>query len=219
MHMNNYCTNCGNRLKKRDLVCSECNTPIIDLPDDYEFKSFSEKSANKKTRNIVIFCSLFVLGLFLIYFVFVNVKSGVYLDKYVKPFLKENYGDLDYSIEYDGSGKCIVSGNCYFDPVRGCDGGACEEYEYLNEFGCFSYYYIVETADEKFVVTVVDYDKKVSVVKGRSIYGAEEEEDVKKSVDDTSDDVLHTNDGNNSLETDNHDAIIDESDYTYMNEN
>ena len=217
--MNNYCTNCGNRLKKRDLVCSECNTPIIDLPEGYEFKGISEKSANKKTRNIVIFCSLFVLVLFLIYFVFVNVKSGVYLDKYVKPFLKENYGDLDYLIEYDGSGKCIVSGNCYFDPVRGCDGGACEEYEYLNEFGCFSYYYIVETADEKFVVTVVDYDKKVSVVKGRSIYGAEEEEDVKKSVDDTSDDVLHTNDGNNSLETDNHDAIIDESDYTYMNEN
>lgn len=217
--MNNYCTNCGNQLKKRDLVCSECNTPIIDLPDDYEFKSISEKSDNKKTRNIVIFCSLFVLVLFLIYFVFVNVKSGVYLDKYVKPFLKENYGDLDYSIEYDGSGKCIVSGNCYFDPVRGCDGGACEEYEYLNEFGCFSYYYIVETADENFVVTVVDYDKKVSVVKGRSIYGAEEEEEVKESVDDISDDVLHTNDGNNSLETDNHDAIIDESDYTYMNEN
>lgn len=217
--MNNYCTNCGNRLKKRDLVCSECNTPIIDLPDDYEFKSVSEKSANKKTRNIVIFCSLFVLGLFLIYFVFVNVKSGVYLDKYVKPFLKENYGDLDYSIEYDGSGKCIVSGNCYFDLVRGCDGGACDEYEYLNEFGCFSYYYIVETADENFVVTVVDYDKKVSVVKGRSIYGAEEEEEVEESIDDTSDDVLHTNDGNNSLETDNNDAIIDESDYTYMNEN
>lgn len=217
--MNNYCTNCGNRLKKRDLVCSECNTPIIDLPDDYEFKSVSEKSANKKTRNIVIFCSLFVLGLFLIYFVFVNVKSGVYLDKYVKPFLKENYGDLDYSIEYDGSGKCIVSGNCYFDLVRGCDGGACDEYEYLNEFGCFSYYYIVETADEKFVVTVVDYDKKVSVVKGRSIYGTEEGEEVEENVDDTSDDVLHANDGNNSLETDNHDAIIDESDYTYMNEN
>ena len=218
--MNNYCTNCGNQLKKRDLVCSECNTPIIDLPEGYEFKGISEKSANKKTRNIIIFCSLFVLVLFLIYFVFVNVKSGVYLDKYVKPFLKENYGDLDYSIEYDGSGKCIVSGNCYFDPVRGCDGGACEEYEYLNEFGCFSYYYIVETADENFVVTVVDYDKKVSVVKGRSIYGSEEEEEeVKESVDDTSDDVLHTNDGNNSLETDNHDAIIDESDYTYMNEN
>lgn len=217
--MNNYCTNCGNQLKKRELVCSECNTPIIDLPEGYEFKGISEKSANKKTRNIVIFCSLFVLVLFLIYFVFVNVKSGVYLDKYVKPFLKENYGDLDYSIEYDGSGKCIVSGNCYFDPVRGCDGGACEEYEYLNEFGCFSYYYIVETADENFVVTVVDYDKKVSVVKGRSIYGAEEEEEVKESVDDTSDDVLHTNDGHNSLETDNHDAIIGESDYTYMNEN
>lgn len=217
--MNNYCTNCGNQLKKRELVCSECNTPIIDLPDDYEFKGISKKSTNKKTRNIVIFCSLFVLVLFLIYFVFVNVKSGVYLDKYVKPFLKENYGDLDYSIEYDGSGKCIVSGDCYFDPVRGCDGGACEEYEYLNDFGCFSYYYIVETADEKFAVTVVDYDKKVSVVKGRSIYGAEEEEEVLESIDDTSDDVLHTNDGNDNLEKDNHDAIIDESDYPYMNEN
>ena len=45
--MNNYCTNCGKKLNKGEFVCQHCNTPIIDLPYNYIYKSPKKKKLNK----------------------------------------------------------------------------------------------------------------------------------------------------------------------------
>lgn len=83
--------------------------------------------------------------------------------------MKKNFKENDYSIEYMSSGKCVVSGNCMFDPLFGCDGGVCQEYTFLE--GCKSYYYSVEIKDETYTITVFYKDKVYSVIEGENIYG------------------------------------------------
>ena len=35
MFMNNYCTNCGEKLSEDDIVCSKCGCPVVALPEGY----------------------------------------------------------------------------------------------------------------------------------------------------------------------------------------
>ena len=169
--MNNYCTNCGKKLKSNELVCENCNIPIIDLPCNYVYISPKKK---KIIRNILIVLGLIILGIVIFCFarqLSYKIKINALQKKYVNPYLIENYGNLNYSIKYDTSGKCIISGNCYFDPVMGCDGGVCQVYKYLDENECRAYYYSVESDTQKFIVTVVNKDNQFYAVEGRNIYG------------------------------------------------
>lgn len=63
--MNNYCTNCGKKLKKDELVCKNCHTAIIDLPYNSDYKSIKK---NKRTKNILIAISIFILCISVIRF-------------------------------------------------------------------------------------------------------------------------------------------------------
>ena len=174
--MNNYCTNCGKKLKHNELVCKNCQTPIVDLPYDYEYKSPQKAKLLKVILIIIVIFLLCILSIFIAKTLIQKNKVNSLQNNYVEPYLQQNYPNTNYSIEFDYSGKCIISGNCYFDPVQGCDGGACQEYEYLSDEDCQSYYYNVSTAKTNFVVTVVYKDNTYYVVEGRNIYGEDEKE-------------------------------------------
>ena len=81
--MNNYCTNCGNKLNKNDLVCQNCNTPIIDLPYNYIYKSPQKKRINKiliiSLSTLVSLIILIILG----YILKINVLKTKYVEKYI----------------------------------------------------------------------------------------------------------------------------------------
>lgn len=180
--MNNYCTNCGKSLKKDDLKCSLCDTPIIDLPDDYVFSSKTSKKYRKFEKISLILILVFVLIIITISFsqkFFKNKKINKLQTKYVEPFIKENFPKKEYTVEYESSGKCIIAGECslagtIFDTFLSCDNGntSCKEYEYLD--GCQSYYYSVKTDKKEYIITVFQKDKKYSVVNGKNIYGKDE---------------------------------------------
>ena len=184
--MNNYCTNCGKKLEKDELVCKKCNTPIVDLPHDYVYTSPEKEKRNKnifKIFLIINFCLLIII--FLILGVKGNEKHKVnnLQKRYVEPYLNKNYGSGNYSVRYDSSGKCIISGNCYRNDS--CNfGGGCQEYEYLDRAQCKSYYYYVNTTHKDFVVTVVKKKNNISVVEGRNIYGTDKSEEKVYNFDD-----------------------------------
>lgn len=90
--------------------------------------------------------------------------------------MKQNYSDTNYSIKYNTSGECIISGNCDFDPVMGCDGGSCQPYKYLDKSECESHYYKVKIDTKELIITVVNKDKTYSVVEGKNIYGTDKQD-------------------------------------------
>ena len=168
--MNNYCTNCGKRLEKDDLVCKNCNTPIIDLPYNYDYKS-SEAKKNEKSFSIVtgicMLCVLCIAAFFFVNHVARKNKISKMQKEYIEPYLKENYSNLNYSIEYNSSGKCIVSGNCYFDITMGCNGTrTCQNYVYHDKNYCKSYYYSIKSDTKEFILTVVHKNGQYYVVEG-----------------------------------------------------
>lgn len=188
--MNNYCTNCGNKLEIDDLVCKTCNAPIIELPYNYDYKSPEKKERTRKTLTIICICLLCVITFCFAKGVINKIKVSKMQKEYVEPYLKENYSNLNYSIKYDSSGKCIVSGDCYFDPAMGCDGGACREYTYLDKNDCKSYYYSIKSDTKEFILTVVDRNNQFSVVEGKNIYGKDKENHEYTSINDT-DDIIN----------------------------
>lgn len=171
--MNNYCTNCGNKLNKNDLVCQNCNTPIIDLPYNYIYKSPQKKRINKI---IIISLSILVSLIILIILGYI-LKINVLKTKYVEKYILDNYPNQKYTIKYNSSGKCIVSGNCYYNWGSGCDQNSCDEYKYLNRFKCRSYYYNVKIDKKNFIITVFRKGLKYSVVEGKNIYGIKEDDE------------------------------------------
>lgn len=177
--MNNYCTNCGKKLKKGDLVCDSCNTPIVDIPTDYNYVS----PVTKKIVKYILITLLVIIITFFGYdrlkILYKNMKIKSLESKYVIPYLKNTYGESNYDVNYDTSGKCIISGDCAFDPSLGCDGGTCMPYKYLDENTCTSYYFLANVKGKWITVTVVDNDGELSVVEGKNIYGIKED-DVKE---------------------------------------
>ena len=105
----------------------------------------------------------------------------------VEPYIKKTYPDKDYSIKYHSQGKCIIDGDCLFDPSMGCDGGTCYPYKYLESEDCKSYYYSVELENETITITVVHQRKKYYVVEGKNIYGKDklEEKESDSDLEDT----------------------------------
>lgn len=171
--MNNYCTNCGKKLEKEELVCKDCNTPIVDLPYNYKYRSPARKKAFK-TIIIIIVIGLICFLTFIVTKVVVNrINVNVMQKKYVEPYMKANYGAYKYSIKYNYSGKCIISGSCYKN--IGCD-GSCDEYKYLDKGDCRSIYYSIKMNQKEFTVTVVNNKGHISVIEGKNIYGIKDED-------------------------------------------
>lgn len=171
--MNNYCTNCGKKLNKGEFVCQHCNTPIIDLPYNYIYKSPKKKKLNK----ILIATMSILLSLIIIIVLEYILKINILKKKYVEKYVLEAYPNQKYSIKYSQSGKCIVSGNCYKNWGSGCDQNYCEEYNYLSRFTCRSYYYNVKIGSKDHIITVFRKNGKYSVVEGRNIYSIKQDSD------------------------------------------
>lgn len=167
--MNNYCTNCGKPLSKHDMFCTNCGTPIVDIP--YDYVPPIEKEKKKKRLKIIGIILLSIVAIILIIIIIKIITIKSLQKKYVEPFL----GEGNYEISYSSSGQCVIAGECSPNIFRGCDGG-CKLYEYLPEDECKSYYYNVDTENERFTVTVFKKDGKYSAVRGKNIYG----EDYKK---------------------------------------
>lgn len=186
--MNNYCTNCGKKLEKDELVCKKCNTPIVDLPDNYVYVSPERKKLNKIILKLLIIIGICLLVIALIFFclnVFNKHKVNNYQKKYVEPYLDKKYGNGNYSVNYDSSGKCIISGECERDYSFDCE--YCEEYQYLDRSQCKAYYYNVASNDKNFIVTVVKKKYSVDVVEGKNIYGTDNSYDtIEDSYNDSS---------------------------------
>lgn len=62
--MNNYCTNCGNKLKENDIMCDKCKEAVVDLKKDY---LMSKKTSISLSIIIIIF-------VFVIYALFLSFK-------------------------------------------------------------------------------------------------------------------------------------------------
>ena len=211
--MNNYCTNCGKELEKNDLVCKNCNTPIIDLPYNYDYKSPEAKERTRKILTILGICIMCMIVFFFAKGVINKIKISKLQKAYIEPFLKENYSNLNYSIKYNSSGKCIISGNCYFDPVKGCDGGVCQEYRYLDEKDCKSYYYSIKSNTKEFILTVVNRNNQFFVVEGKNIYGKDKEIYKDITNNNTKDTVNNETNYNSDYEEVSSKIIIDEYPY------
>jgi len=63
--MNNYCTNCGKKLKESDLVCNKCKTPIVDLEKNHLME-------NKGSLPLVFISIVVVFIMYALYLVFVK---------------------------------------------------------------------------------------------------------------------------------------------------
>lgn len=202
--MNNYCTNCGKKLEKDELVCKKCNTPIVELPYNYVYKSPSKIKLEDKVLTIISIVLVIIVAIFLVIIVviFINKnKVNNIQKKYVEPYLNKNYGSDNYSVKYDSSGKCIISGDCYSS--GSCNfGGTCIEYEYLDRFQCKSYYYRVNTKYKDFIVTVVKKKNGINVVEGRNIYGTDKSEEKVYHYDDAIDEKskFNNNDVSDNVE-------------------
>ena len=91
--------------------------------------------------------------------------------EYVIPYINKNYKANSFDVEFNKKSDCIISGECYYDPAMGCDGGVCEQYEYVEVGKCESYHYNVKFADETIDITVVKRDGQTTTVEGPYIYG------------------------------------------------
>lgn len=170
VNLNNYCTNCGKKLGRNDSICKSCNTPIVNIPDNYQYESPLIKKT-KKMVLVILGIALFCISVSLTKNIITRVQACKFQKKYINPYLEKNYKNVKYKVKYDSIGKCIISGNCKFDPLFGCDGGACEEYEYLSKYECKAYYFEVEINNEKLLLTLVDKNDETYVVEGENIYG------------------------------------------------
>ena len=169
--MNNYCTNCGEKLNKNDLICKKCNTPVVDIPDNYVTPN------KKKTKKKV----LMIIGIIIVSFIVLfGVKELIKLyevskikKSYIIPLIEKEYKGENYKLSFSNKGRCIVSGNCKFDPVFGCDGGACDEYVYLDEDTCTAYYFKYEEngSDKSEYITAIKRNNDIYAVKDIYVYG------------------------------------------------
>ena len=169
--MNNYCTNCGRKLDEGEKICPDCKVEVVLEP----------KEKKKMIKSVLIITGVLILcfiGFSIAKEKIDKIKVKKLQKDYVEPYLKKHYRNVSYAIEYDSTGKCIISGNCEFDAAMGCDGGACEPYEYLSDKECRSYYYSVKMRKKTCIVTVVYKDKQYTVVEGKNIYEKSDKKEV-----------------------------------------
>ena len=132
--MNNYCTNCGEKLEKKDIKCKICGTPIIDVTK-------IPKKMNKKILIIIgsIFAGIVLLVLF---------YSFVYpylLMPFIKNKLKNDFNASN--IEISSPKACYICDSS-------CD-GSCLSHRYV--FNCFEYK-VKYKSDDKLYNIELTYD-------------------------------------------------------------
>lgn len=169
--MNNYCSNCGERLKPYDVICKECKRPILDIPLDYKHTPSKIKERNKKISLTLFIIIMLIIAFFVFRFIYIKTTSEILKKKYVIPFLEERYGKHYSNLKFDMYGKCIISGECYTEPLIECDGNGCELYEYLSRFKCMSFYYNYELLGNIETLSVYKMDGEYNISGGRNIYG------------------------------------------------
>ena len=63
--MNNYCTNCGKKLKENTIMCEKCRTPVVDIEKNYlDYK--------KSSIPFTFISIILVFTLYSLYLVFVS---------------------------------------------------------------------------------------------------------------------------------------------------
>lgn len=169
--MNHYCTNCGEKLKAYDEICKKCNTPIVDIAIDY--KHIPPKTIKRKKKIVLSVTAIItiLITLLLLRTIYINIISKKLEKEYVIPFLEERYGKYYSNLKFDMYGKCIISGECYTEPLIECDGNECELYEYLSRFKCMSFYYNYEILGDTETLSVYKMNGEYNISGGRNIYG------------------------------------------------
>lgn len=132
---------------------------------------------DSKPKHSILFLTIIFVILIIARNYFNKFSAGVdgimYKRKYVDSYLKDNYGESNYSIKYDSSGKCLVSGDCGHKVSNSALGYSCSPSQYLENDKCKSYYYKVKTTSNEFIVTVVNRKGLITVVEDKYIYGSE----------------------------------------------
>lgn len=119
--MNNYCTNCGEKLETNAVKCNQCNTYVVDL-----------KVINKKK----IFCTIGIIIIILILGIITTIICYNLYYKNLGKSLYEKYLKADYKdAQYVKYGSCRVCEDS-------CE-GSCLQYATI--IGCFRYYYKSDT--------------------------------------------------------------------------
>ena len=169
--MNNYCTNCGEKLKPYSEKCYKCGTAVLDIPSDYKHEHIKKSNFKKKLAFTFGITIVVILTLLVARKLYVKVMSNKLMNEYAIPYLENIYGKYYSNLEFDMYGKCIISGDCYTEPLIKCDGNGCEVYSYLSRFKCMSFFYTFDVGEESREITVFKKDGKYQVVGGRNIYG------------------------------------------------
>lgn len=169
--MNNYCTNCGEKLKPYSEECKKCGTAILDIPKDYKHEHIKKSNFKKKLAFGFGIAVVIIFAFIVVRKLYIKIMSDKLMNEYAIPYLEETYGNYYSNLEFDMYGKCIVSGDCYTEPLIECDGNGCEVYTYLSRFKCMSFFYTFDVGDESREVTVFKKDGKYQVVGGRNVYG------------------------------------------------
>lgn len=173
--MNNYCTNCGEKLKPYTEECKKCGTAVLDIPKDYKHEHIKKSDFKKKLAFAFGIAVVIILAFLVARKIYIKVMSNKLMNEYVTPYLEEIYGKYYSNLEFDMYGKCIISGNCYTEPLIECDGNGCEVYSYLSRFKCMSFFYTFDVGEDSKEVTVFKKDGKYQIVGGRNIYGYDDE--------------------------------------------
>ena len=187
---NNYCTNCGKKLTAYELVCSKCNTPIVDISKEKKVVEEKEiikepdpkqieKNLKNRSKNIIVISILVIIvSLVLIVVASIKIINQHNKNNAVKTFLKKTYPDQTFKVKYSSSGKCILRGECEngMDEIS-CDGSVfipgCKPYVY--ESDCKAYYYDAVSNKQIIKETVYQYgdEGKLYTIEGKYVKSRE----------------------------------------------
>ena len=137
--MNNYCTNCGEKLKEKAIKCDKCNTYVIDL------KSIKKE----KTYKIIIISIITIILAIIVAIISYNMYYKIQSKYIYKKYLKEDYKNAKY-INYEPCREC----------ERSCDGGCLNTPKIV---GCYIYYYKSNPNIENPDIIVYSNKGKISI--------------------------------------------------------
>lgn len=137
--MNNYCTNCGEKLKENAIKCDKCNTYVVDL-----------KSIKKEKIYKIIIISIIIIIIAIIVSVFsYNIYYKIQSKNIYRKYLKEEYQNAEF-INYEPCRECDGS----------CDGGCINSPKIV---GCYIYYYKSNPTNKSPDIVVYSNKGKISI--------------------------------------------------------
>ncbi len=114
-NMNNYCTNCGKKLDKNELKCSDCGVSNVK-----DFALIKNKQHSKGNFGVVI-----ILLIVFMVLICVLIKSSpkYKIESYIKNSLNSSNVELKYQGRAKCTGKCIIplDGCLFAETVSGCN--------------------------------------------------------------------------------------------------